>query len=259
MAYVDITEPSGLGQVSVRRFPGCTLTPRFARRDTRGPRRSELSGLGFTFVSPLIRKMRTLISPLRMPAPPAPEPVIVAPAPAVMPRLPTAWRTLVAKPRPPTLIKPAITTAIRLAKTKIRKETPMWFWQKGIARARRLMAERLRTPSGATYRATDVKVVAGADPVSSSITGAGAPMTGQGISLKEPSPIVAVAPTVQGVTIVDEPTPTKMPLVTIKPIELETLPGEVPEVAKAGIPPIVFLIIAGIALPMLFKKKRKRR
>lgn len=273
MAYVDITGSSGLGI--------------------------------FRFTTPLISRVRALVSPLRIPAPPPPAPVVVAPAPAIMPRRtafvdpitqvvttikpaimpirPTtitelvlrkitplvsppmlipvpvgmpAIKPLVFVTRPPTLVRPAITTAISVAKTAIRRISPMYFEQRGIARE---LIEKLRAPSGATYSATSVKVVAGADPVSKSITGAGAPMTGQSVSLKESAPIVAVAPSAQGITLVEKPAPTQMPLITFKPIEIETLPGEVPEVAKAGIPPIVYLIMAGIALPMLFKKKRKRR
>lgn len=201
MAYVDITESSGLGQGLVRRFPGCTLTPRFARRLTRGPRRTELSGLG---------KVRTLVAPLRISTPPPPEPIVVTPAPVGMP----AIRPLVGVTRPPTLIQPAITTAIRLAETKIRRDSPVLFRQKGFTPR---VIERLRTPSGATYRATDVKVVAGADIVSKSITGAGAPMTGQDISLKEPAPIVTVAPTVQGITFEDETVPTFVEAAAVAP------------------------------------------
>lgn len=271
MAYVYIARSSGLGQfrfttpliskvralVSPLRIPAPPLPAPVIVTPTPVvmPRRT-------AFVDPITQVVTTI-----KPAIVTPEPVVVAPAPAIMPRrtrtmfidpvtqVVTTIRPAI-MPRLPTLIRPAITTAISVAKTAIRRISPMYFEQRGIARE---LIEKLRAPSGATYSATSVKVVAGADPVSKSITGAGAPTTGQSVSLKESDPIVAVAPSAQGITLVEKPAPTQMPLITFKPIEIETLPGEVPEVAKAGIPPIVYLIMAGIALPMLFKKKRKRR
>ncbi len=247
MAYVDITESSGLGQGLVRRFPGCTLTPRFARRLTRGPRRTELSGLG---------KVRTLVAPLRISTPPPPEPIVVTPAPVLMQRrtafidpitqVVTTIRPLVGVTRPPTLIQPAITTAIRLAETKIRRDSPVLFRQKGFTPR---VIERLRTPSGATYRATDVKVVAGADIVSKSITGAGAPMTGQDISLKEPAPIVTVAPTVQGITFEDETVPTFVEAAAVAPSPF----------LKYGMLAIGGYILYDSFVKSKPKKKRRRR
>lgn len=75
----------------------------------------------------------------------------------------------------------------------------------------------MRGPSGSTYKSTDVKVVRGADIVSARITGAGAPMTGQDISLRETDPIIPVTATAKGIRIADEAVPTFVEAAMIEP------------------------------------------
>ena len=315
MAYVEVTGSSGFGQVPVKRFRGCTLTPRFARRLTRGPRRAGLSALGgplsqydpglvtagtslrptsvTTTVDPwavtgailqdfeasrrLMETLRRVTMPVREPEPVVvvtepvimpvrkPEPVVVVTDPTgydpgITPRRKSGLKPktiftmpVIAPVRPiaPSLYKPAVPTAVHVEKTKYSRQSPLFFKQKGIASK---ISPEPRAPSGATHKAIDVTVIPGADPIAMNITRAGAPVTGQTLSLQEPKPIVPVASSAHGLTLVDRPTPVQMPLVSLKPIEIQTLPGA-PAVAKAGISPMMALLMAAIALPMLFMKK----
>lgn len=193
---------------------------------------TQLSGFGnFRFVTPLISRVKALLAPTKMPSPPTIFTAAPSIAPLVaMPRKPSILEPLIAMPRKPsilepliavarkpavlaplvtmplrpTLFKPAVTTAIRLARTKILRALPVTFRPNGITPA---LILQTRTPGGDTYKTTQVEVVPGADPVSASITGAGAPMTGQSISLKETDPIIPLTATRQGVTITDETEP----------------------------------------------------
>lgn len=243
MAYVDIKELSGLGQVSVRRFPGCTLTPRFARRLTRGPRRVGLSGLSqFRLPTPLISKVRALVTPLRMPAP---LPIVTG-APGKIPSLVIG--------APGKIMSPAMMTALRRERIKIPIRPSLWFDSTGIAPT---IFERMRAPSGATYKATDVKIVAGADPIVKSLygAGAGAPLVGgKGMSLKESDPIVAVASTAQGVTLIDEPAPTP-----VVPTFVEVAAVEPSPFLKYGILAIGAYILYDSFVKSKPKRKRRRR
>lgn len=219
MAYVNTTKSSGLSQASVRRFADCTLTPRFARRLTRGPRRTELSGVGqFRLVTPLISRVKALLSTTKMPSPPTIPTILetiraryIKPSvelPERIYQVPTPLKTLIAMPRPPSLIKPAITTAIKLAKMTILRKPPVTFRPTGIAPA---LILQMKAPGGGAFKTTQVKIVEGADPVIKSIygAGAGAPrLGGKGISLKETDPIVPLTATREGVTITDETVPT---------------------------------------------------
>lgn len=239
MAYVDLTELSGMAQFLMRTGSIRAIAPRVVRKVATVPRR--------------------MVTALRQVAPPQPtiltavvarrEPTVLKAV--VAPRRPTVLKPAVIAPRVmpprPKLVKPAVVTARELEKTKIRRLSPMWFKQSGIAKK---MIQRLRTPSGATHKATQVKVVPGPDPVAKSITGAGAPLTGQTVSLKEPDPIVPVVPSPQGITLVEKPAPVAMPIVSVEPTEVK------PPVAKAGLSPIVWLILSGIALSILLKPKK---
>lgn len=263
MAYVDTTHLSGFGQSSF-----------FSRVKALAPS-----------IAPLIAMPRrpSILAPLiTMPLRPT-----VVKAVDLEPRKPADLAPLVTMPLRTaiTLKPPVLTTALRLAKTTISRFPRIWFEQRGIARK---IIRDMRAPSGGTYKGMHATVVPSIAPRLRVPIGYFAkvgqrtaitvyfgqsktpppgwtfhkysrlPEMGPTVSLKEPDSIIPLAASREGLTIIDQPAPVQMPVITFKPIEVETLPGEVPEVAKAGLSPIVYLLIAGIALPLLFKKKGKR-
>ncbi len=267
MAYVDVTEPSGLGQVSVRRFPGCTLTPRFARRITRGPRRSELSGLS---------RVREGAAPLRMPAPPPPVPVgmpairplvtltrpptliipeAIAPA-LVLQRREALLPSIVARLKPVVMpaIKPAIGPLVTVTPPPVKPilvRPPPTLRDEVFARKKFIASQR--APSGATYESTTVTVVPGADPTARKFTGAGAPLTGQTVSLKESDPIVPVMPSKDGISLVDVAAP-EVPSTFVEAAAVEPSPF-----LKYGILAIGAYILYDSFVKSKPKRKRRRR
>ena len=206
MAYVDMAQlPPLPGKIDWLRLR--TLAERFTKPAvvTAAPS-----------IAPLIAMPRrpTVLAPLvtmRLP------PEVVAPL-VTMPRRPAVLAPLVTMPLRLTRIKPAVvpalTTAIRLAKTEILKAPTVAFKPNGIAPAPAL---QIKAPGGEVYKTTQAEVVPGADPVSASITGAGAPITGQSISLKETDPVVPLTATEEGVTITDETVPTFIGAAALEP------------------------------------------
>lgn len=202
MAYVDIAQLPGISDwLRLRTFAERFTKPTVVK--------------AAPSIAPLIAMPRrpAVVSPLvTMPLRPTLEP------PVTMPRRPAVLAPLVTMPLRLTLIRPAVvpalTTAIRLAKTKILKALPVTFKPNGTAPAPAL---HIKAPGGEVYKTTQAEVVPGADPVSASITGAGAPITGQSISLKETDPVVPLTATQEGVTITDETVPTFIGAAALEP------------------------------------------
>lgn len=252
MGYVDLARSSGLGQFTMTdisrffrqtepAFRTLTTVPTEAIKRAQTDPKIELA-----LRAERLRRAQaeeTAVMPRR---PGVLEPAVVKILETI-PRIRPTRKPVTTKMYP-SLYIPTTETKRRFVEPMIPSLRPLRFRQKGIAP--KVIKKKL-TRGGATQQATDVNIVAGPDPVAKHITGAGAPLTGQDLSLKESSPIVPVGGSPVGVTIIDQPTPIAMPVISFEPLEIKR-----PEVKEAGLSPLMILVMVGIALPLLLKKKR---